>query len=81
MTDSTDEVDWYDGPDEEPFEESPKRRENKQWLRFAEAAVSTAAPKGFKESESWDHAMENIGVIACDIADAMLEEAKKRGRV
>lgn len=55
--------------------------ENHVWLEFAEAAMSASIPKGFQESESWDLAMKNIGVIACDIADAMLEEAKKRGRL
>lgn len=57
------------------------KRENAQWLEFAEAACSHALPKAFKESESWDLAMENAAMICADFADAMLEECKRRNRL
>lgn len=79
MTDSTDEVDWYDGPDEEPFEESPKRRENKQWLRFAEAAMSNISID--VTSYNVNGTLSGPAFNAASFADAMLVEAKKRGRV
>lgn len=45
--------------------------ENAQWLRFAESAI--------RRVHGITH--EDVAEIAADFADAMLEEAKKRGRV
>ena len=59
-----------DGKDErrQRIEES----ENAQWLRFAEAIAPAFKP--------YVNDPDTVKVLA-DFADAMLEEAKKRGRV
>lgn len=63
-------------PEQEAAAEAKWREENEKdiWLRFAEAALTGTVGA--------DATLSDVMVRdACDFADAMLEEAKKRGRV